>query len=79
MSERRISAGELESRYKTKHELYDFFDEMFNEVFRHFEYKGNSWKDCDLTFLKQQLQKCIDTEDWVDAANFCFFLHNRSR
>ena len=25
---KRISAGELEARYKTKHELYDFFDEQ---------------------------------------------------
>jgi len=77
--ERRVSAGELEASYKTKHELYDFFDEMMAEIFRHFERKGSSWKNCDLAFLKRELQRCVDKEDWIDAANFCFFLYDRDR
>jgi len=77
MSERRISAGELEDAYKAKHRLYDFFDEMFSEVFRHFEYKGTSWKHCKTTYLKKQLRKCVKENDWVDAANFCFMLRDR--
>ena len=79
MSERRISAGELEARYKTKHELLDFFEEMQAKIYYHFEDKGTSWKTCPIGFLKLELIKHVKREDWVDVANFAFMLDDRQR
>lgn len=73
----RMSAGELEGLYKTKHELYDFFDEMQSKVFRKFGEKGRTWKNCDIQYLIDELIKHVKKEDWVDVANFCFMLRDR--
>jgi len=80
MSEvRRVSADELEARYKTKHGLLDFFDLMKTKIHEHFEDKGISWKTCPIGFLKLELLKHAKNEDWVDVANFAFMLDDRQR
>lgn len=79
MMSRRISAGELEDRYKLKHKLYDFFDKMYSAIFRHFRDKGSSWKTCKKSYLLKKLKEHIKKEDWVDVANFAFFLGEREK
>ena len=73
---RRISAGELEDRYKLKHLLYDFFDEMYEGMFRNLPEKGMSWRDCSRDWLLEELTKHVKRNDWVSASNFCFMLRD---
>jgi len=74
---RRVSAGELELRWKLKHWMQDFFDEMKSEMMDNLEYKGDSWKTCKKPYLLKKLQAKIDEEDWVALANYCFMLRDR--
>lgn len=73
---RRVSAGELEDRYKIKHALYDFFCEMKAELMRHAEDKGRSWRKCHPKYLLRELMKHAKEGDWVGVANFAFFLRD---
>lgn len=80
MSEpRRISAGELENRYKTRHELFDFYTSMENQIMRQFEVKQTSWKSCSKKYLLKKLKKNLKQGNWVDVANYAFFLANRKK
>lgn len=74
---RRVSAGELELRYKLKHLLLDFFDSMKAQMYENLEDKGFSWKTCDVQYLRQKLRTHIKAGNWVDVANYAFMLHNR--
>ena len=74
---RRVSAGELEDRYKIKHALYDFFCEMKAELMRHAEDKGMSWREVREDYLLRELVKHMKAGDWVGMANFAFFLRDR--
>lgn len=74
---RRVSAGELEDRYKLKHLLLDFTDEMRAELRRQLEVKGLSWKECDKKYLKEKLLANVKKGHWVDAANFAFMLRDK--
>ena len=74
---RRVSAGELEARYKTKHELLDFFDAMKAKIFKYFEDKGTSWKECDKEDLINKLVQSVNDEDWTSVANYAFFLSDK--
>jgi len=79
MSGRRVSAGELEDRYKIKHELFDFYMEMLGELINHAEDKGLTWKTCRKSYLLRELRGHIKERDWVGVANFAFFLADRER
>lgn len=74
---RRVSAGELEFRYKLKHILLDFFDSMKAQMYENLEDKGFSWKTCDIKSLQRKLREHIKAENWVDVANYAFMLNNR--
>lgn len=73
---RRVSAGELEDRYKIKHSLFDFYMEMLGELIDHAEEKGRSWRDCNRHQLLEELNKHMKANDWVGVANFAFFLRD---
>ena len=77
LESRRISAGELEDRYKTRHELFDFCTSMENQIMRNFEQKQTSWKSCSKKYLLKKLRKSLKKGNWVDVANYAFFLANR--
>lgn len=77
MSGCRISAGELQDRYTLKHTLFDFYMDMWSTIISHFPNKGSSWKTCKLSYLKRELRGHIKEGDWIDVANFAFFLHQR--
>jgi len=77
--DRRISAGELQDRYELKHDLFDFYDSMHAEIWRHWEDKGASYKTCKISYLRSQLVKHINKQDWVSVANLAFFLNLRPR
>lgn len=77
MCQKRISAGELEARYNTKHALLDFSDAMKAKIFKHFEDKGTSWKECDKEDLINKLVQNVNEEDWISVANFAFFLSDK--
>lgn len=76
---RRVSAGELELRYKLKHWLLDFFDEMKAQMYENLEDKGSSWKTCEEEFLIKKLRERIKDRSWVDVANYAFILRNRQK
>lgn len=79
MSSRRISAGELEDRYKLKHDLFDFYTDMWATIRRNLPDKGTSWKTCKISYLKKELREHIKKGDWVGVANFAFFLAEREK
>ena len=74
---RRVSAEELEQRYKLKHLMLDFTDSMLSEMRMTLEQKGFSWRTCDEAYLKRKLRKKVKEEDWVAAANYAFMLQDR--
>lgn len=76
---RRVSAGELEDRYKIKHSLFDFYMEMLSDLIDHAEEKGTSWQDAEIPekYLLGELKKHLKEKDWVSVANFAFFLRDR--
>ena len=76
---RRVSAQELEQRYKLKHLLLDFFDSMKAKMYENLEEKGFSWKNCDVDYLVTELVKHVNDKDWVDVANFAFMLDDRHK
>ena len=76
---RRVSAQELEQRYKLKHMLFDFYGEMLSELREHLEDKGFSWKTCKKSYLLRELRGHLKEKDWVGVANFAFFLADRER
>ena len=76
MSLRRVSAGELEQRYKLKHLLLDFFDSMKAHMYANLENKGFSWKTCDAKYLRRKMRENIKAGHWVDAANYAFMLND---
>lgn len=79
MSERRISAGELEARYKMRHELFDFWSEMEGAILDNFEEKQDSWKTLSSRTLLKKLREHLKARNWVDVANFAFMLHDKQR
>lgn len=76
---RRVPAEELELRYKLKHLMLDFFDEMKQKMRSHLEDKGFSWKSCSAQYLKNELISHVEKADWVDVANFCFMLDDKDK
>ena len=76
---RRVSASELELRYKLKHWLLDFFDEMKAQMYENLEDKGNSWKTCEEKFLIEKLREHIKDRSWIDVANYAFMLRDRQK
>lgn len=64
-------------------QLFDSFRvEMFKEYLRHYDDKGDSWKDCDEFDLLQLLRESISSysiisnpNHFIDIANFCLFLY----
>jgi len=80
MSER-TSAGELEQRYKIKHLLIDFTDEMKALMYHNIPDKGMSWRDkkiCSMSYLKKKLLKAVADGDWVTVANYAFMIYDRT-
>ena len=74
---RRVSAQELEQRYKLKHLLLDFFDSMKAQMYENLEDKGFSWKNCNVDYLREKLWEHWRDGNWVDVANYAFMLQDR--
>jgi len=74
----RVSAQELEYRYKLKHLLLDFTDKMSYQMYRNLREKMFSWRTCKRKNLIDKLIENIDSENWVDVANYAFMLDERS-
>lgn len=67
-----------------RNEIELFAMAMETTMSRHDKEKGNSWKWCDIEFLKDklleefdELQKTGDKHELVDIANVCMMLFNR--
>jgi acyl-CoA-binding protein len=73
----RTSAGELGDRHTTKHEMYDFFDEMKSTMYENLHFKGRSWKSCTKEYLIEKLLRNVKQGHWVDVANYAFMLHDK--
>lgn len=73
----RVSAGELELRWKLKHWLYDFFDSMKYRMMENLHEKGTSWKKITKKYLLRKLRASIKAGNWVDVANYAFMLNDK--
>jgi len=72
---------------KLEHEFQPFFNEMVNELIRHYPKNGDSWKTCDIRHLEMMLLKSMScmTHEYIeynpshllDIANFCAFCYLR--
>jgi len=65
-------------------EILDFAKEMDKTMNRHQVSKGDSWKTCEISFLKNKLgeeyEEFIETvrpSELIDIANICMMLHHR--
>jgi len=75
----------IELTEKLEQEFQPFFNEMINELIRHYPKNGDSWKACNMKDMKWLLNTSMD--DWfgntknvshlVDVANFCAFYYLR--
>lgn len=72
----RISAGELELRYKLKHLLLDFFDRMKEKMYMNLHEKSFSWRKCPKNYLKKKLLEHLESENWISVANYAFMLND---
>ena len=70
---------------KLELELQPFFNEMVNELVRHYPKNGDSWKTCDIKWLKTLLDGSMcrwfdapeNVSHLLDVANFCAFYYLR--
>jgi len=72
---------------KLEWEFQPFFNEMINELIRHYPENGDSWKTCDRVHLERLLLKSMScmTHEYIeynpshllDIANFCAFCYLR--
>lgn len=72
---------------KIEVEFQPFFNEMVNELIRHYPENGDSWKICDMGHLERLLLKSVScmTHEYLeynlshllDIANFCAFYYLR--
>ena len=80
-----MNTEELTNKLET--EFQPFFNEMVNELIRHYPENGDSWKTCDIDWLaylaRSSMRKFIDDVEGknpshvVDVANFCAFYYIR--
>ena len=82
-----LSRTIIELTEKLEGEFQPFFNEMVNELIRHYPDNGDSWKTCDIGHLERLLLNSMDcmTHEYLefnpshllDIANFCAFYYLR--